>query len=218
MDNYKNVKKIRGIITADVIGSTQIPTEKRDLLPKTLRDLENELQKVSPIRLEMYRGDSFQVVVDRYEKTMFIATLLRLGLKKQNIGSPKMLDARMSVGIGTIEYENPSVGQSDGEAFVLSGRAFETIGKKRLIAQTNNQGLNDELQILTLVLDELLTSVSKRQSEVVYEQFINPKEQQKMIAKTMGVKPSVISKSLHAARAKVIIAILSRMEIILTNY
>lgn len=212
------MQNLKGVITADIVGSTKIPIEKRDLLPKIIKNLSDELQVLSPFRLEMYRGDSFQIIIDRYEKTLLIATLLRLGLKKESASTETSLDVRISVGIGEVEYENQSVGLSDGEAFILSGRSFEKIGKRRLIAQTSNQIINDELAVHTFVIDELLAELSVRQSEVLYEWLKNPDAQQKTVAFLLGVKPSVISKSLHAARANVIQLVSKRIEVILKNY
>lgn len=211
------MKNYKGIITADVVGSTKLPIEKRDLLPESLKKLVDELQVISPMCLEIYRGDSFQIVVESYEKTLLIATLLRLGLKKKEFAPKLHLDARMSIGIGTVGYESQTVGQSDGEAFVLSGRAFETIGKRRLIANIGNPAVNAELQILSLVLDELLTDNSPRQSALTFEYITHPDFSQKELAGCLGVKPPVISKTLRAAKAKVISSVLTRIETILKS-
>ena len=48
---------MKGIITADVIGSTKMDPKQRSTLPEILDKLAEELQVISPLRLEMYRGD-----------------------------------------------------------------------------------------------------------------------------------------------------------------
>lgn len=55
---------MKGIITADVVGSTKIPQSQRGMLPEVLQQLVAQLQAICPMRLEIYRGDSFQIVVE----------------------------------------------------------------------------------------------------------------------------------------------------------
>lgn len=45
--------------------------------------ISEELQVFSPLKCEIYRGDSFQIVVNRPEMAMLIAILLRAGLKSR---------------------------------------------------------------------------------------------------------------------------------------
>ena len=145
---------MKGIITADVIGSTKMDPKRRSTLPELLDKLAEELQVISPLRLEMYRGDSFQVLVEDYEKAPLIAVLLRMGLMRKSIDEKQKIDARVSVGIGSVSYLADMLGKSDGEAFVLSGRAFERIGKKSLVVVTPDESLNAELAVYVTILDE----------------------------------------------------------------
>ena len=55
--------EIKAIITGDIVRSEQISLDKRDLLIKVLRDIVEDLQKISPMKMEMFRGDSFQIAV-----------------------------------------------------------------------------------------------------------------------------------------------------------
>ena len=62
---------MKGVITADVVGSTQIKTEERGELPKLIRELVSEIDDHYPelqLRVEVSRGDSFQVWVERLKK------------------------------------------------------------------------------------------------------------------------------------------------------
>lgn len=70
----------KGVITGDIIGSSQIrPEFKVDLLT-CLTTMKEELQCVSPFRMELYRGDSFQLLTENPATTAKIAILLRAGL------------------------------------------------------------------------------------------------------------------------------------------
>lgn len=209
---------MKGIITADVVGSTKIPLEKREILPNTLQELAGELQKFSVLKLEMYRGDSFQVVVDSYEKTVLIAVLLRMGLMRKSPDSEYLIDARMSIGIGEVGFESQSVGQSDGEAFVFSGRAFEKMGKKRLVIQTADTKVNEELTVLVSVLDELLSDLSLSKSETVFEYLLYPDATQTDIAARLRKSQPTINVALRTSKADTMSLILRRVEYVLLNY
>ena len=94
---------LKGIITADIIGSTSIDADARGELPELINQLTDELQEVSQIQVEIFRGDSFQVMVQDVEKTPLVAVLLRAGLRKSELRSKtKILDARMAIGIGKV--------------------------------------------------------------------------------------------------------------------
>ena len=55
------------------------------MLPDVLQKLVAQLQTISPMRLEIYRGDSFQVEVEKYEKAPLIASLLS-GMRRKILG------------------------------------------------------------------------------------------------------------------------------------
>jgi hypothetical protein len=115
---------MKGVITADIVHSSQISAEKRKVLLDTLKKVEKDLQKFCEIHIEVYRGDSFQVLVNEAGKVVLCAVLIRAMLKS------KSWDARMSIGIGDVSYLNEHVTQSDGEAFWLSGRNFDCIFRR----------------------------------------------------------------------------------------
>ena len=78
-DNSTDME-IKGVITGDIIGSSQIKPEFRADLLTCLTTMEEELQCVSPFRMELYRGDSFQLLIEDPAMTAKIAILLRAGL------------------------------------------------------------------------------------------------------------------------------------------
>ena len=208
---------MKGIITADVVGSTKIPQDQRGVLPEVLHKLVSQLQTICPLRLEIYRGDSFQVEVERYEAAPLVAALLRIGMVSKSINKSIRLDARMSVGIGEVSYAGESLGQSDGEAFVLSGRMFDSLGKSRLKITTPKVATNEELSVLSIILDDLISGLTIAQSKVVFEYLYNPDIKQKSIAEMLNVKPQVVNKAFNASKASIIEVVLKRMEYVLAN-
>lgn len=91
--------KIKGVITGDIIESSAIQIKYRDFLLESIREIANELSVIEPLRIEFFRGDSFQTVIDSPENAMKIAILLRAGLKGHTPKEcKKPWDARLSLG------------------------------------------------------------------------------------------------------------------------
>lgn len=112
--------KNKAVITGDIVRSEFIGLDKRGELLKALQQVCEELQKFSPMKMEIYRGDSFQIVMERPEVSLKVATLIRSYLiSKTPQGEKNIWDARISIGIGEIDYVSTSIVVSDGEAFRL---------------------------------------------------------------------------------------------------
>ena len=68
------MNKIKGVITGDIIDSSAIQIEYRDFLLESMRVIVNELSVIEPLKIEFFRGDSFQMVIDIPENALKIAT------------------------------------------------------------------------------------------------------------------------------------------------
>ena len=74
---------MKGIITADVVGSTQIKTEDRGELHALIHEPIGEIAQCRPelkLQVAIFRGDSFQVWVEKPECAPLVAHLFRAGL------------------------------------------------------------------------------------------------------------------------------------------
>lgn len=171
---------IKGVITGDLVNSTNIATEWRQSVVDALKTCISDSMSITPVKIEMYRGDSFQVVVDKAEQTLSVAIALRSKLRASTPDGNDMWDARVSVGIGDISFESDNVVTSDGEAFRLSGRAFDNIGKKRLNISTPWTELNTAMELNTRFADEFVSSWTARQARVVYHSILFLKTQKEM--------------------------------------
>ena len=208
---------MNGIITGDIIDSTSIPIEHRKDLLTAISVISEELQVFSPLKCEIYRGDSFQSVVNRPEMAMLIAILLRAGLKSRiPKGSKQNWDARIAVGIGEMEFISDSILVSDGEAFRLSGREFDELGKRNLAIRTRWDDANEELKISTAFADDIITNWTSSQSLVIYMSLAYQMTQ-KEIADKLGQSSQNISKLSNVAKEKLIRTYINRCTQIIMN-
>lgn len=206
---------LKGIITADIIGSTSIDADARGELPELINQLTDELQEVSQIQVEIFRGDSFQVMVQDVEKTPLVAVLLRAGLRKSELRSKtKNLDARMAIGIGKVSYINEKITLSDGEAFILSGREFDELGKRKLSILTPSEDVNAELRVETAFLDDVISHWTRQQSECIYNALLtNAKQYQ--LASDDNTSRQNVGKKLSAAKERLVRMYLDRVSFLI---
>lgn len=204
---------LRGVITGDIVGSSKITGASRDELLSSITEVVNLFKgKGSLIRMEFYRGDSFQVISSQPEEMGYLAILLRSKVKGCSAHRNKLWDVRLSIGIGEISYSTDRVATSDGEAYRLSGRNLDDIGKKRLIVSTIWEEVNDELEVSTAFLDALITDWTKSQSEMIYNYFSNRGKSQAEIAELLGTSSQNVSSLLVKAKYKLVELYTERFE------
>lgn len=209
--------KIKGVITGDIIESSAIQIKYRDFLLESIREIADELSVIEPLRIEFFRGDSFQTVIDSPENSMKIAVLLRAGLKGHTpMECKKPWDARLSLGVGTISYHADNTVLSDGEAFQYSGRELDEIGKRRLVVKTRWAGVNEELQVSTAFADEVVSSWSVPQSQAAYQALLYDTSQ-KEIAHKFQKSAQNISKLLGAAKVNLVQMYIDRYHKLISN-
>lgn len=190
---------MKAVITADIVNSTKIEETGRYLLIEEVYKIIQEMQILSPIKCEMYRGDSFQVMVDDVKRCLEVAILIRLGLKRSNLLEHGKLDARMAIGVGDISYEHEQVILSDGEAFRLSGRTFDKLNKRRLLIATNINDMDDPLNVMLAFIDELLEGLSYTQSKYLYDSLLYNMSQMEL-ANVYNTSQPNIAKHLKSAK------------------
>jgi hypothetical protein len=190
---------MKAVITADIVNSTKIEETNRYLLVDELDNIIQDLKRLSSLRCEMYRGDSFQVLVDDVKYCLEIAVLIRLGLKKSNLLKNRKLDARMAIGVGDVSYEHEQVILSDGEAFRLSGRTFDKLNKRRLLIATNINDMDESLNVMLAFIDELLEGLSYTQSKYLYDSLLYNMSQMEL-ANVYNTSQPNIAKHLKSAK------------------
>lgn len=173
------------IITGDIINSRTIAVEQ------WLPVLEDVLGKFGSREKdwEVFRGDSFQLEVAP-ENVVKTAIYLKTAIKA--IG----LDLRIGIGIGNKNFVGDTIKESNGEAFILAGEAFEALKKRTLSIKTRSEKTN--LQI-NRIFDLLMLIVEKWNvniSETIRLALDLPDLNQTALAEKMNKKQSQISREL----------------------
>lgn len=209
--------KIGAIITGDIVDSTKLSLAERETMLKDLQSLPEILSPVEKIKIEIFRGDSFQIGIHDAEKSLKAALIVRAFLRSRRMAHPKIpLDARLALGIGTLDYESETLSTSDGEAFRLSGRLLDSMDKSRLEISTPWNGINEELKLSTAFADDIISAWTPNQSRIVLMNLISARTHYE-IAQELGISRQMVDKSLRASKEELIGAYIKRFERLITE-
>lgn len=212
--------QIVGVLTGDIVGSTRLTHNERESLMQRLKVLLDKLNsfKNKKLPFRIFRGDSFQGVCFNPDTVLFDALLLRSGLIAASPGNSEYLwDARLGIGIGTIEFHSEDVLEMDGEAFRNSGLIldrFKTEERTGILTPWNE--VNEEMAIHSLVIDTLSLRWSAAQAEVVAG-YLEGKTQSEM-ASDIGISQAAVNYRLKTANWHVIDRILQRFKTLINRH
>jgi hypothetical protein len=198
---------IHSVITGDIVNSTKLDdsSEKR-LLQKLHQILE-------PYTFEFFRGDSFQAYVQDSSTSLQTALMCRtaaIGLNPE--ATTVISDVRISIGLGEVQHPIENLASAKGEAFVLSGRALDSLEKTegRLVIITENNALaNLAFTVMADYINSIYKQMTAKQAEVILELLKGETQQQ--VADKLNRSKSTISQHVTAGRW-------DEIENILTNY
>lgn len=203
---------VRAVLTGDIVNSTRLgKANERKLLRILKQILDSGL-------FEFYRGDSFQVYMKAPKDAFRIALQCRtaainIPLEDETISS----DVRISIGIGKITTPVKNLGSAKGEAFLLSGRAFDEMAASdtRLSIVTSNKLANEGLQVISDYTNSIFKTMTNKQAEVIFE-LLNGKTQLE-IAKKFKRTKSTISQHVSAGKWNEIEKLLKQYENIINQ-
>jgi hypothetical protein len=191
-----------GVITGDISNFTSIGVDQREaLILETNRLIKSWVSK--PQFAEIFRGDSFQLLFENVEDALIKSIQLRCWFKQHTEDPQKpLLDARISVGYGEIAYFGKSVLDSDGEAFHLSGRAFDDMKNTHNYFQviTNNNEMNGQLNIILNLANIVISQWTKNQAEAIFLLLEGYTQQQ--MADKLKMAQSAVNNRLKLSRWK----------------
>ncbi len=122
--------KIYAVITGDIVESSELSAGARMALFDTMRKIGDELARwlgpeVMPLPLDIFSGDSWQLLLADPSRALDAAVFYRAGLSAA-MGAKKSKhkgDTRLSIAIGEIDFvPGHRVSEGEGWAFRESGR------------------------------------------------------------------------------------------------
>lgn len=179
------------IITGDIINSQKSDTEA--WLPK-LKDLLGTWSE-TPSNWEVYRGDEFQLkcsVDEVFHKALLIKSLIK---------TAENLDVRIAIGIGNEIFRSEKITESNGSAYVNSGRLLTDIKAigKTLAIQTENDKVNRDLNILFKWAAIDFDNWTAATAEIIHQLLRNSDLTQDELARELNITQSSVSQRLKRA-------------------
>ena len=165
------IDKIYAVITGDIVKSGKFGSDREKAL-KILKDALNSLNNFKRKSIggisDIFRGDSFQLVISEPAHALEIAIYLKAQLLSKTIKGNN-IDVRLAIGIGKIEsFKEKKVEESDGAAFRLSGNALDNISKYRRFAiKSGIDELNKQLEFISSSIDSITRRWSPEQAEAI---------------------------------------------------
>lgn len=213
------------VLTADLLNSTKY---SEDLLTQVLNTLKSEIESIASTskntNFELYRGDSIQGVI---EPIASFRSALRIKTAVNKLRSQTAIDTnsyrieadlRISIGIGSIEFERDSIRESNGEAFQLSGRTLDEMQKtgRKMMLKSGIDTVNAEFDNVFLLFDTITERWSTASAEVIY--FLLKGMIEIEIAETLGISQSAVNQRKKAAGWDAIESLMNRYEQIMQQY
>lgn len=179
------------IITGDIINSQKSDTEI--WLPK-LKELMASWSS-TPENWEVYRGDEFQL------KCSVDGVLHKALLLKSLIKTFENLDVRLAIGIGNEVFRSEKITESNGSAYVNSGRLLTDIklNGRTLAIQTENEKVNRDLNILFKWASIDFDNWTAATAEIIHQLLRNSELTQEELAKELNITQSSVSQRLKRA-------------------
>lgn len=177
------------VITADIVNSTLVPAEQMKKLREKLG------QVLAGYKHEFFRGDSFQVYLRDPAEALTVVLKVRTEARKLS----SLLDVRSAIGIGEANPALKKLSIATDEAFVLSGRAFDRLGKKndKLAIESGDGHANHGLNVVASFADYIFNDVTEKQAEVLAELLKGFSQQE--VTKKLKKSPSTINQHVQSA-------------------
>lgn len=210
------------ILTADLVDSSLY---EEDLLEEVLNTLKEEFDELrrswssETLDFRIYRGDSFQGLVQKPQHALRIALQIRTAVNSihfrktvRNKAFSKVADFRIAIGVGTLDFERESISESNGQAFQFSGRTLDEMknGLQRTKIKTPNPNINEEFNASFFLLDTIIEKWSTASAEVVYYLLKGMKERE--IAEQLNISQSAVNQRKKASGWDAINVLVSRYE------
>ncbi|MEO6638032.1 MAG: hypothetical protein ABIN25_07130 [Ginsengibacter sp.] len=200
---------MQAVLTGDIVNSTKLTPSKERALVKTLE------QALEPNKHEFYRGDSFQALLKQPADSLRIAVLCRTAAI--SMSDTIEADVKISIGIGEVKGGIKTLGAAKGEAFILSGRAFDELEKtaQRLVIVTANETANISFQLISDYINSIFSKMTPKQAKVIFELLKGGLQQD--VVKRLKKSKSTISQHVSSGRWPEIEKILNQYQLLVQS-
>lgn len=210
---------IEAAITGDLIDSRKLNPEFKN---KILTQIEDDLKKfesffkTGKIYFDIFRGDSFQILIKAPEKSLEIALLL-IAIVRANSTLEDRLGVRIAIGIGESGYLDDNIGKSGGEAFLISGKLIDNLKKENNILkiETNSDKINSELNVEVTLLNPIIKRWSSDSAKVIYYDFLDYKQND--IADKLDITQPTVHSHLSKSNIKEVRVFCDRFKLLISN-
>ncbi len=114
------------VLTGDIIHSRKLAGNQKADIQAALNETGARLKKMPETGLmyiDVFRGDSWQILCAKPEKSLFLSLYIRAALKQK---TSKKINTRISAAIDTIEFAGDgNITSGNGKAFIRSGEGLD---------------------------------------------------------------------------------------------
>lgn len=174
----KKLKNIVGVLTGDIVKSSDLSNDKRFVLYQEMQGLSSILESSFPHfishPLDNFRGDGWQLIVDEPKYSLAISVFIRTYFRYKF--REEKLDTRVAIAIGDVDYiPKNGISEGFGSAYSGSGMALDAMKSERMQVVIFANKINDSEIILSLVktFDELITKWTAAQCQAVNLALLN---------------------------------------------
>ena len=163
------------VLTGDIVKSSKMPDNELKELMNQIDSMLNRFKKVyHGLRYELFRGDSFQVVLFQPEHSIKLATLIRALVVQSSVDIRHMYDVRISIGLGDINPLNDKVTTSNGQAFTYSGHQLDKMKvRERLVFKSPNKTLNEDMTISSSMISVIISQWTLKRANIIFYMLCN---------------------------------------------
>lgn len=189
------------VLTCDLIESRSFSAADRSYIVEKLKQ---KLAKWGPANggeYIIYRGDSIQAVVENSDGALrhglYLKSLVK-SLRLSNSQRKSVVDIRISIGIGELDYKGDTLLDSDGSAFQHSGRRLDQMKQsdEGLTLTTSDEEINEEWSVILTLLESVIDGWSLSSAEIVN---VILEDSELPIEKVLGIsQPAVSLRKKHA--------------------
>lgn len=173
---------------------------------------------LNPFKFEFYRGDSFQVYMKEPEKALGIALSCRmLAISSAPEKAKKLADIRIGIGIAQVNTPVHKPGLAKGEAFLISGRVLDDLGKsgERLGIASTLEIANTGFSVIADYINMICKKMTVKQAAVIFE-LLQAHSQQE-IAFRLKKSKSTINQHVTAGRWAELEKLIEQYELLITQ-